>query len=294
MGRLVRSRRANLQENFRRSIRGYRPWGCPVWKTPAMRLKAKGPPCSLGGIWVFSPWGSFFFVCVASSLGYANQGRGKTAPGLTLNACLESKFQRAYALALFQPHDRNDRRDVERDEQCNRPPRARSRLARRLESPADRTWSRAGCFRGSNAGHGAGWRSDRPAGDRAKAGASWRRSARCSHFETAAILFTSAFFGSVRIFFRRGLVKTPPRSRPRQAADELRIQAVLKKVLRLDVTGRFAGAAVFRRQYWPQSLNRGRTARGRGSPRPRRRRADEQDVAWCRTAESCCGCLRPP
>jgi len=60
--------------------------------------------------------------------------------------------------------------------------------------------------------------------------------------------FTSAFFGSVRIFLSEASSRSSSVA-TRKTSDEFRDQAVLQQVLRLDVAEDFAGAAIFRRQH---------------------------------------------
>src|SRR6267142_2633798 len=125
----------------------------------------------------------------------------------------------------------------------------------------------------------AGLALDRPAGDRAKRLVG-EGQLDVLHFEQPLILLHQRVLRICQDLLHRGLVQILQRRDHRQAADELRNQAVLQKVLRLDVTEDFAGAAVFRRQYLGRKADRGRTA-ARGDDLLQAREgaaADEQDV----------------
>src|SRR6266852_5634378 len=125
----------------------------------------------------------------------------------------------------------------------------------------------------------AGLALDRLAGDRAKRLVG-EGQLDVLHLEQPLILLHQRVLRIGQNLLERSFVEILQRGDHRQAADELRDQAVLQEILGLDVTEDFAGTAVFRRQHLGRETDRGR-APTRGDDllqAGERTTADEQNI----------------
>src|SRR5216683_2531257 len=121
----------------------------------------------------------------------------------------------------------------------------------------------------------AGLALDRLAGDRAKSLVG-ERQLDVLHLKQPLILFHQRVLRIGQDLLERSFVEILQRGNHRQAADELRDQAVLQQIFRLDVTEDFAGAAIFRRQHLGCETDRRRaSARGDDLLQARERAAAE-------------------
>src|SRR6266550_8360261 len=125
----------------------------------------------------------------------------------------------------------------------------------------------------------AGLALDRLAGDRAESFVG-EGQLDVLHLEQPLILFHQRILRIGQDLLQRSFVEILQRGDHRQAADELRDQAVLQQILRLDVTEDFAGTAIFRRQHLRRETDRGRTSPRRDDllQAGERTTADEEDV----------------
>src|SRR3954469_16410849 len=100
------------------------------------------------------------------------------------------------------------------------------------------------------------------------------------HLEQPLVLFHERVLRIGEDFLQRGLVEILQRRDDREAAHELRDQAILQQILWLHVTEDFTGAAILRRKHLSRKPDRRRTpARGDDLLQPRERAAtDEEDV----------------
>ncbi len=100
------------------------------------------------------------------------------------------------------------------------------------------------------------------------------------HFEQPLVLLHQRILRFLQDLLQRGFVEILQRRNHRQATDELRNEAVLQQILRLDLAENLAGATIFRRHHLGGEADRGRpSARRDDLLEPRERTtADEQDV----------------
>src|SRR6266478_707901 len=125
----------------------------------------------------------------------------------------------------------------------------------------------------------AGLALDRLAGDCAKR-LIGERQLDVLHLEQPLILLHQRVLRIGQDLLERSFIEILQRGDHRQAADELRNQAVLQQILGLDVTEDLAGAAIFRRQHLSRETDR-RRASARGDDffqAGKRTAADEQNI----------------